>query len=396
MVNEKIVVTGMGVITPGATNVVEFEDMLVGERSGLSKIENIGPDGESIVGGFIEDNYIEIEGKNYKRYPKFSRLAIATAEEALKMANAKESLPKRTTVIACTSTGGVKEVEFYSAVVRENRLKELPLQATALCNNHSISTGVASHFGIRHHAFTVNDSCNASIDGLFLAKTLLETNQTDMVILTGAESPFTQGMVYSFNKTRSVLYDQEVAEVGRPFSKNSKGYALSEGAATIILEREGSALTRGAEIYGFIKRIGLSYDGVSILQSDTTGEVMYEALEEACQSDTPDYVNSQALGLKENDTIEYVNHKKKFGVEVPITTIKGHVGQALGVVGLIQLVASFISMKEGFIPATIRTDLEGYEDLPVPLKTIKKEINSILLTCHGFGGNNGCVFLERK
>lgn len=395
MNNKKIVVTGMGVIVPEAKNTEEFSEMLQKGTCGLSIVENVGPNGESVVGGIIKEEYMTIDGKNYKRYPKFSRIAIASAEEAVKMAKINKDFPKRTTVVAFTSTGGIKDVGFCQDLVSTKELRRYPIHATALGNNHSIATGVASHFGIQHQAFTINDSCNAAMDALFMAKMLLESHQTDMVILTGAETPISEVMVYSFNKTRNVLYNQSIDEVGNPFSSNSKGFAMSEGAGTIILEREEDALKRDADIRGSIKRVALSFDSVSILQSDQTGEILYRAVEEACGEDVPDFVNSQALGLTENDTIEQRNYHKKFDGNVPITTIKGHIGQALGAVGMIQIVSSLLSMKDGFIPPTIRTDKVGYEELPIVLETDYRDVSSVLVTCHGFGGNNGCVFLEK-
>jgi 3-oxoacyl-[acyl-carrier-protein] synthase II len=393
--NEKIVVTGMGIIVPEAKNTKEFSNMLQEGRCGLSIVENMGPNGESVVGGVIEEEYMTINEKNYKRYPKFSRIAIASAEEAVEMAKINRKFPKRTTVVAFTSTGGIKDVGFCQDLVSTKELRRYPIHATALGNNHSIATGVASHFGIEHQAFTINDSCNAAMDALFMAKMLLESNQTDMVVLTGAETPISEVMVYSFNKTRNVLYDQQIDEVGNPFSNDSKGFAMSEGAGTIILEREKDAIKRDADIQGVIKRVSLSFDSISILQSDQTGEVLYRAVKEACGEDTPDFVNSQALGLTENDTIEKTNYYKQFDGSVPITTIKGNVGQALGAVGMIQMVSSILAINEGFIPGTIRTNRKGYEDLPIVLTTEYQDISSVLVTCHGFGGNNGCVFLEK-
>jgi len=391
----KIVVTGMGIVVPKAKNTKEFSEMLQNGTCGLSIVEEIGPEGESIVGGIIEDEYMSIDGKNYKRYPKFSRIAIASAEEAVEMAKVNKAFPKRTTVVAFTSTGGIKDVGYCQDLVSTKELRRYPIHATALGNNHSIATGVASHFGIQHQAFTINDSCNAAMDALFMAKMLLESNQTDMVVLTGAETPISEVMVYSFNKTRNVLYNQSVDEAGKPFSSTSKGFVMSEGAGTLILEREEDALKRDADIQGSIKRVALSFDSVSILQSDQTGEVLYRAMDEACGEDVPDFINSQALGLTENDTIEQRNYHKKFDGTVPITTIKGHVGQALGAVGMIQTISSIISMKEGFIPPTIRTDKVGYEELPIVSETRYQDVSSVLITCHGFGGNNGCVYLEK-
>lgn len=396
MIYDEIVVTGFGTVLPNIENSSEFLNTLKSGSHILSKIQGYGLSDETIVGGIIEEDYIELNGKNYKRYPKFTRLAIKAVDEALAMANMKEIDPIRTAVVGGVSVGAVPEVEVHSEMIRSGNTRRLPLTAGALSNNHSMGLGVGSHLGIKGKVFTLSNGCNVAIDGLYMAKLLLESNQADVCILASGESPFAQGIVYSYVKTRGVHYNVEVEDVGKPFSKNSKGFAITEGGGALVLERKSTAVKRNAKIYGVIDSISLSNDGISIYQSDKTGEIMKGSMLEVSNGREPDYVNSQALGLEENDMVEYFNHIQVAWNHIPITSIKGAIGQPFGVTGIFQLISSLMSIEEGFIPPTIRTDTYGYEDLNVVKETIYKEVNSVLVKSHSFGGNNGCVWIKKN
>lgn len=393
---EEVVVTGFGSVLPNRENSKEFLELLKSGDHVLSEVEGYGLTDETIIAGVIEEPYIEVNGKNLKRYPKFSRLAIKATEEALNMANVHEVNPTRTGVIGGVSVGAVPEIEFHSKFITDGTEKKIPINVGALSNNHSVGLGVASVFGVKGKVFTLNNGCNVMIDGLYLAKMMLETNQIDMCILASGESPLAKGIVYSYIKTRGVFYNAKIDEVSLPFSKNSKGFAMSDGGGALILERKSTALKRNAKIYGVIDTVALSNDGISIYQSDSSGEIMKETLLEASKGRIPDYVNSQALGLKENDTVEYLNHTQMDWNHIPITTIKGAIGQPFGVTGILQVISSLMSMQEGFIPPTVRTDNVGFEDLNIVKETVFKEINTVLVKSHSFGGNNGCVWLRKE
>lgn len=395
---KKVVITGMGSVISQLGGVEGLSRVLKENECQLSEVEGVGPQGESVVGGHVLQDYLEIEGKSYPRYPKFVRIGMASAVEAVRQSGLSESYlqEKRVAVLGATSTGGVKEVEYYSMLVREGRLKEFPIQVTAMCNNHSIATGVASHFGLQEQTFTVNDSCNAGMDAVYLGKLLLMSGEADVVIVTGADSPHTQGMVYSFAKTRSIYYGKSVENVGIPFSKNSRGFAMSEGAATIVLEREEDVVARGGRALASVENIHVSFDGCSILTSDRTGSVLDRSIAKVLSDgDVPDYVNSQALGLRENDGIEANNHVNRFGSTVPLTTIKGHLGQTFGAAPILQIISSVLSIEEGYIPPSLRSDLEGYDGVPVVTETLHRPVGTVLVTSHGFGGNNGAALIKR-
>lgn len=122
---------------------------------------------------------------------------------------------------------------------------------------------------------------------------------------------------------------------------------------------------------------------------------MLRAVESCVGQKKPTYINSQALGIKENDDIESVVYERLFAKKgIPITSIKGMVGHAMGASGMFQMISALISMKEQFIPPTLYANRAEYPNLPIVEKTINTPIESVLITSHGYGGNNGCALLS--
>jgi 3-oxoacyl-[acyl-carrier-protein] synthase II len=128
---------------------------------------------------------------------------------------------------------------------------------------------------------------------------------------------------------------------------------------------------------------------------DSTGSNMKLAVTEVLRGRTPDYYNSQALGYEANDSVEAIVSRDIFGHKVPLTSIKGLIGHPFSVSGLAQIIASLLGFRHQFIPRTIRTDGYGYEYLPLITETMTAASSEVLITSHGYGGNNACVYLTK-
>lgn len=392
---EKIVVTGYGIKAPGVENSMQYKDVLMKGLCTQEVVTGIGPNDTDLVCGIIHNDYNQINSRNYKRYPRVARLAIAATEEALNMSDApiknKEGL--RTSIIMGTSIGGMAEIEQYAAVSNNKAFRDFPVYGASAGNPHSVSSAVASHVGANGLVLTSSTGCTAGLDAILMAKLLLESKQTDICIVGGSDSPISTGCIYSFSKMRALSKELDIELAGAPFSKDKEGFVLSEGAAVLLLERESIALARGAHIYGTIDSIYSNNDGQSIFGSDKTGDTMLKTLKMAVGDHHPTYVNSQALGLNSNDTIDYIAYKSVFENRIPITSIKGMIGHALGASGVMQAVASLLSIEYNFIPPTIKTTGTGY-DLPIVLETAYCDVEQVAITCHGYGGNNTCMLVS--
>lgn len=390
---ENIVVTGYGLKIPGALGKESFHKVLEEGKCTHSILRGVGQNQSDIVVGLIEEEFFYMKDRNYKRYPRSTRLAIAAASNAVEMARLTYE-PHRVAVIMGTSAGAILEIEQYSPVALN--LRKFPLQGVSFVDTHTLSASVSEHIGARGPAFTLTTGCTASIDTVLVAKLLLESGQVDACVVGGTDAPLGQWSINGFSKTRSIASNVSISQTGIPFSKEHHGFVISEGAGVLILEREDRAQERGKKIYGRISSVNSRNEGKPILTSDESGQEMLSVYKETVGETIPCYVNSQALGLKINDQIEGFIHKETFKTIVPpITSIKGMVGHCFAAMGAIQIISSLISMEYGFIPPTIKTSGKGFEDLPIVYKTKYQPVEAVSITSHGNSGNNACLLITK-
>ncbi|OMP66174.1 hypothetical protein BTO28_13720 [Domibacillus epiphyticus] len=377
----------MGIQLPGANRIEQFTKMLDQNLCPLRVVKNIGtPKNPDLVMGIIEHQVLE--QPQFKRYTRVSKLAIAAAEEALQTAAIKNKDHRRVCVIFGTSVGGLTEVEELAKYATQENFRNYPVTGVSSGNIGSLAIAVGAHVKANHLQLTLGNTCTASTDAIILGKQLLEENLTDICIVGGAESPINRTLTYGFAKMKALAVEEDVREAGMPFSTSTKGFVISEGAGALILEREEDAMQREAEIFGFIENGFSNNDNISTYESDQTGDKMTIVLKKICGGQEPTYINSQALGLMENDMVEAAAYRNCYDGRVPITSIKGLIGHTFAASGVVQTIASLISMKEQFIPATYGTNKKGFESLPIVTKKQQQHIESVAVTTHGFGGSN--------
>jgi 3-oxoacyl-[acyl-carrier-protein] synthase II len=393
---KKIVVTGYGIKAPGIEDSQRFKDVLDQGLCTLEVVSGIGPNESDLVCGIIHNEYKRINGRNYRYYPRIARMAIAAADDAVRMSGIEIKEGLRVSVILGTSVGGLSEIEQYAVYSNNGQYEKFPLIGAGAGNPHSLSSSVAYHIGANGLVFTLSTGCTAGLDSIMMAKVLLESGQSDVCIVGGSDAPISTGCIYSFAKMGALSKDLDIHTAGSPFSMDKEGFVLSEGAAVLVLERELDALARDTAIYGSIDNIYSNNDGQSIFASDLTGETMSKALKMTVGDHLPTYINSQALGLQANDTVEYIAYTNNFeGHSIPITSIKGQIGHAFGASGVMQTVASLISIEYDFIPPTVKTTGYGFGDLPILQETKYCDVNQVVVTSHGYGGNNTCMLLSK-
>ncbi|MFB7304626.1 beta-ketoacyl-[acyl-carrier-protein] synthase family protein [Heyndrickxia sporothermodurans] len=390
----KVVVTGFGLKIPGAFSKHQFKSVLENGICTHELVQTKGKNGiHQMVAGVIRDDFQTINGKNYKRYPRLSRIAMAATDDAIEMAQIIFDKNQRVAVILGTSAGGLRELERNSENFR--KYETFPIESVSLGDPHTLSSSVATHIGVKDQSYTLTTGCAASSDAILLGKLLLETGQADVCIVGGADACLGDWISLGFLKLKSIQLDEDILNTGVPFSLKHKGFVMAEGAGILVLERENDAKIRKANILGTIMNGYANNDSLPMYQTDLTGQGMAKALKGAIGNHIPSYVNSQALGLITNDTVEYKAHQSMFGASVPITSIKGMIGHPFGASGAIQVISALISMEYGFIPPTIKTNADGYEDLPIVLETQYQEIKHVAITTHGNGGNNTCLLISR-
>ncbi|MFJ7665763.1 beta-ketoacyl synthase N-terminal-like domain-containing protein [Lysinibacillus sp. NPDC097195] len=388
---DDIVITGYGIKAPGILDKNSFLNVLEKGICTQSILHNDHQSHANIVAGIVEDSFLEINGVNYRRYPRSVRMAVAAALDASDMSKLHDFQPHRIAVIMGTSAGAILEIEQYAKDAFD--LKKFPVHGVSLVDTHTLSNAVAEAIGSNGSAFTVTTGCTASLDAILIGKQLLESGTVDACIVGGTEAPLGQWTINGFKKIRSLSTETLIEKAGVPFSTQHSGFVLSEGAGVLVLERRQSANARGQKIYGKVERVISRNEGQKLLTSDISGRHMLDVFQETIGTTKPSYVNSQALGIDINDQIERLILKETFGNDVPITSIKGMIGHTFGAMGAMQIIASLLSMEYGFIPPTIKTTGHGFEDTPIVFETKYQAVESVCITTHGSSGNNACLLL---
>lgn len=388
---DDIVITGYGIKAPGVFDKTSFLNVLKNGICTQSVFNKETQLHSNIVAGLIDDDFLEINGKNYKRYPRIARLAIAAALDASEMSNLNYFQPHRVAVIIGTSAGAILELEHYSSDFFQ--LKTCPIQGVAIADIHTVSESVASAIGLCGTTLTITTGCTASLDSISIGKLLLDSGSVDACIVGGSDAPIGQWTINGFKKLRVLSNETSIDQAGVPFSTDHRGFVLSEGAGVLVLERRQTALERNQKIYGKVEKVISRNEGQKLISSDTTGRHMLDVFQETLSNTTPSYVNSQALGIEINDQIERFIHKETFGSEVPITSIKGMIGHTFGAMGAMQVISSLLSIEYSFIPPTIKTKGKGFEDIPIVFDTKHQAVESVCITTHGSSGNNACLLL---
>jgi 3-oxoacyl-(acyl-carrier-protein) synthase len=392
---ERIAITGCGIKVPGANNILEFKSILENRLCTLEMLEERGPNRSNLVAGLVHEDFTGLFGHHHRRVPRVSQLAIASTLDAIEMAGLTDLEFRKTGVILGTSAGCVQELEKSAYYSTSCDYSKFPLLTAGLSNTHSLSSAVSSYFHVNGPSITLSTGCTAATDALMIGKLLLQTGQLDVCIAGGVDAPINNICIYSFGKLNSLALDVSIEKAGVPFSLDYEGFVMSEGAAILVLERETDAIARNAKIYGVLEEVSANNDTVGIHKSDNTGQSMLRALDNAVRGRILTYVNSQALGLRINDINDSIAHQTLFGESVPITSIKGNIGHTMGAAGTVQVISAILSMEYGFIPPTIRSLGKGFEELPIVFEIKYCSVESVAITSHGFGGNNGCIYVSK-
>jgi 3-oxoacyl-(acyl-carrier-protein) synthase len=398
---DKIVATGYGVKVPTSGDLDQFLQNLKQRVCGLEISSEFFTDDNTTIIGRVKEGVEEFENdKTFKRYSRATILGMAAANEAMLHANlsiTSDLLVNRVGFFLGTSIGDEPDSDFRAGIQHSNEkeLHKVPFTFLHHANFHSITSAIAYFIGVKGIVKTISTGCTAGLEAMEEAMLYLKNDLIDVAIVCGTDAPICNATIYAFAKMRQLPLNQSLEEGAIPFSKHSKGFAISEGAGVIVLEREADALKRNATILGEIESVVSNNDGVNIYSSDQEGQQMIEALKHVVKGRIPNYVHSQALGLQINDSIEKICSQELFGHQVPFTSIKGMIGHTFGASGIIQVITSLLSINYGFIPPTIRTNKVGYEDMNIVTETAYQEINEVAITNHGLGGNNACAYIKK-
>ncbi|MDW4511690.1 beta-ketoacyl-ACP synthase II [Priestia megaterium] len=408
---ERVVITGMGVVSPIGNNIRTFWNNLIKGESGISSIDTFDiTDHKAKIAGIVRDfDADEILGKKEaRRLDRFSQFAIAAAEQA--WADSKLDLnhidPERLGVYVGSGIGGIETlIENIDALRQKGPRRVSPTLVPGM-----ISNAAAAQISIKWNAMGPSMSpvsaCAIGNTAIGEAFRLIRSGEVDAVFAGGTEAAITDLSVASFgNATALSTRNDNPTQASRPFDEDRDGFVMSEGAGILILESLSHALRRGANIHAEVIGYGASSDAHHMVATHPEGKGAYLAMRAALKNanislEEIDVISAHATSTKVGDISETKAIKELFGqqaYQIPITANKSMVGHMLGAAGGVEAIALAMSLKEGIVPPTI--NLENADPLCdldyVPAIARQVKINTGLSNSFGFGGHNAAIVLKK-
>jgi len=401
---KRVVVTGLGVLSPIGQNRDLFWQSLKEGRCGIGPITNIAADKLNIrIAAEIKDfdPKAHFESKRIGVLDRVSQLGVVAAREALRDSglDLTERLTEQTATIIGTGVGGMHTLDdSFQRIYGDQRANRVhPFTIPRLMVNAATSH-ITMDLGLTGPAFSVASACASATHAIGQAFALVRAGMTPIALTGGTESCITFGTMRGWEAMRVMS-----ADTCRPFSKGRSGMVLGEGAACLVLEERNHACARGARIYGELAGFGMTADARDITAPDVHGasRAIAAALSDAgLTPEDVDYVNAHGTGTAANDHTETLALHRVFGEHarrLQISSCKSMFGHALGAAGALEMVATALAIHHGVIPPTINfLDRDLACDLDyVPNETRQAAIGVALSNSFAFGGLNAVLALKR-
>lgn len=412
---KRVVVTGLGALTPVGNNVQDFWNSLLTGVSGAAPITHFDPEKFKTkfaceVKGF--DALQHFDRKEVRKYDRYTQFAIVAARQAIADAaidKEKENLD-RIGVIFGVGIGGLGtfETEVTEFAQGDGTPRFNPFFIPKILPD--IACGLISmEHGFRGPNFATVAACASSTEALGTAFNLIRLGKADMILAGGAEATITKGGIGGFNAMHALSTRNDSPETAsRPFSKSRDGFVMGEGAGCLVLEELGHALARGAKIYAEVAGEGASADAHHITAPHPEGlgavMVMQNALEDAGMDIADiDYINVHGTSTPVGDVAEVKAIQKLFGEEaykLSISSTKSMTGHLLGAAGAVEAIASVLSVVNDIVPPTINFTGEEDENIDYNLdftfgQAKKREVRAALSNTFGFGGHNASIIVKK-
>lgn len=401
--SRRIVITGLGVVSPIGLDVPSFRENLFKGTCGIERV-SFSYRGKEVffpaapVRNFDVTKYMD--AKKASLLDRFSQLAVAAASQAMQdsgLALTQETA-ERTAVITGTGVGGQSTLEdSYMKLLGDGPPRVHPFTIPRLMANAG-SSQISMALGIQGPGFTVASACASAIHAMGVTLHMLRSGLFDRAITGGAEACLTFGTLKGWEALRVMAPD-----ICRPFSQGRAGMIIGEGAAMFVLETLEAAQERGAKIYGEFLGFGMSSDAKDLTAPDISGaaRAVVNALKDSgLRPEDVDYINAHGTGTRINDLTETAVIKQVFGEharKMPISSSKSMFGHALGAAGALEMLATIMAVRENKVPPTINylgPDPECDLDY-VPNAARETPIKVALNNSFAFGGLNAVVAVKK-
>ena len=399
----RVVVTGMGIISPIGTGADQFWNAAIQGVSGISNIQCFDASGQHSriagqINGFDPSSFLS--AKQIDQTDRFTQLALCAANLALEDAGGLEGYaPRRLAVSLGSGMGGFST--FESSAARKLQNKSMPPFTVPRIMANSAAAWIATKHGLKGANLTCSTACSSGANAIGMGLDLLRTGKADAVIAGGAEAcvlPLTMSGFEALHAL-STGFNDDPARASRPFAKGRDGFIIGEGAGILILEKEEAAQRRGAKIYARLAGYGCACDAAHIVAPDMEGQVaaMRTAIEDAGMTPAQvDYINAHATSTPLGDVVETRAIKQLFGEraqEIAISASKSMIGHSIGASAAIGSIATIMTLHSGTIHPTINlVEADPECDLNyTPNHAIQKKVQTGICNAFGFGGNNASI-----
>lgn len=407
MPEHRVVITGLGVITPLGLTVDDYWQGLVNGKSGIDLITLFDTSNYPVkvaaeVKGFEPTNYMDI--KRVDRTARCTQFALAAARMAIESARLDMSQEKRERVGVIIATSGAIHLlaDLGEILNKKGPMRVDPLLISKVAPS-MVPAQVGLEFGLKGPNSSLNSACGSGSDALGTALNLLRLGHADVMVAGGAETQVNPVATAITGRVGALSREPDPRKACRPFDLNRSGMVWGEGGAILILETYEHAQQRGAPILAELAGAGWSFDAFNETAPDPAQEVvaMKMALCDAGNSpDEVDYVNAHGTATKLNDAAETKALKVLLGnkaYKTPVSSNKSMIGHLACAAGAIEAVAAVLTVRHGIIPPTINYETPDPEcDLDyVPNTARRQTVNVCLSNSFGMGGQNCCLVIKR-
>ena len=408
----RVVVTGLGAITPIGIGKENFWNALIAGKNGIGKITRFDATGYTVqIAGEVPDfDPVQfIDKKEVKRMDRYTQFALAATKLAIEDAklDVKQIDGDRAGVFIGSGIGGMETLHNqYEKLFTKGASRISPFFIPMMIANMAAGN-VAIAFGLRGACECIVTACASGTNAIGDAFRAIERGEADIMFAGGSEAAISPAGVSGFAAMKALCADHndDPAHASRPFDKNRSGFIMGEGAGIILLESLEHAKNRGAHIYAEIVGYGRNDDAYHITTPApggiTQAKCMKLAIEDAgLKPEDVNYINAHGTSTHFNDKGETEAIKQIFGehaYKIPVSSTKSMTGHMLGAAGGVEAIASILSIENNIVHPTINyeTPDEGLDLNYVPNVAQKHEVNAAISNSFGFGGHNACVVFKR-